>query len=555
MGLATFRSVLKALSLLSLLAVPLLSVAGVFPTVGLAPTYPLTAPAPSALTVQFTDAGLTSVQWNGTEMLASGVPSVCYVGLIQSDGSWTGGDANPSVSADVPNRTLTQKFAWGTIRYIYTTTETQLFADVTIQNTSSTAIGMFILQLAEIKFPSTPSEYDGSTPMIGWNMGDPTIIPTTFGASKLAITNEEVANPLMVGWPWALDAAKTIFPLRILTGRDSMYSTSYPFIDRQVPAGTSLEFKIGFRFGPAGASNYDLASDLYQRFATTFPYTLAWSDHRPIAQLFLTNPDCASATNPRCWFNDPTINVHTPAGIAAFQQRLLAFADTSIAICKAENAQAAITWDIEGQQFPQATSYIGDPRLIETLAPEMTGVIDAYFKKFADAGLQIGMTIRPQQLILSDSNQQAYQQDVADPGALMIQKVSYAHTRWGAKVFYVDSNGAMDNPIDPKFFKALTAAVPGILVIPEHANMEYYSITAPYGQLNMGCTGTPAEVRWAYPQAFSVFTISDTDITDDMAALVNSVTAGDVLFFRGWFNSTENPQVQQIYQQAAAAKK
>jgi hypothetical protein len=520
--------------------------------IGLAPTIPPDGPASPTVSIQFTGAGLSSVQWGGTEMLATGTPSIGWIGLIQPDGSWTTGDSNPTTTTDVANSVLTQKFAWGSIRYAYTTTETQLFADVTVQNTSTTPIGEFIIQLLELKFPSTPSEYDGSDPMVAWNMGNPSIIPTTFGSGKLEVTNEDVANPLMVGWPWPIDAAKTTFPLLVLTGGDSMLPSSFPFINRQVPAGGSLEFKIGFRFGPATATNYQLAGDLYQRFATTFPYTLQWTDHRPIAQLFLTNPNGTYATNPRCWFGDSTVDTTTPAGIAAFQQRVLAYADQSISICKAENAQAAITWDIEGQQFPQNTSYIGDPRLVDTLAPEMSGVIDAYFKKFTDAGLKIGMTIRPQQLVLSDDNQQAYQEEVADPGALMIQKIAYANKRWGATVFYVDSNGAPDNPMDPKFFQAVTSAVPGILVIPEHANMEYYSITAPYGQLNMGVTGTPANVIWTYPKAFSVFTISDGDVTDNLSTLVNSVMRGDVLFFRGWFDANEIPQVQQIYQQAAA---
>jgi hypothetical protein len=226
-----------------------------------------------------------------------------------------------------------------------------------------------------------------------------------------------------------------------------------------------------------------------------------------------------------------------------------------VAICKAENAQAAITWDIEGQQFPQNTSFIGDPRLEPTLAPELDPVIDAYFKKFTDSGIKIGMTIRPQQLILSNDNQQAYQQEVADPGALMIQKIQYAKQRWGATVFYVDSNGAPDDPMDPAFFQAVVNAVPGILLIPEHSNMRYYSITAPYGQLNMGVTGTPANVQLAYPQAFSVTTVSDADVTGNMAALVKSVARGDVLFFRGWFAANENPMVTQIYQQAAGGSK
>jgi hypothetical protein len=248
------------------------------------------------------------------------------------------------------------------------------------------------------------------------------------------------------------------------------------------------------------------------------------------------------------------VDTTTPAGIAAFQQRVLAYAQQSVAICRAENAQAAITWDIEGQQFPQPTTFIGDPRLIDTLDPEMSGVIDQYFRTFTDAGIRVGMTIRPQQLVLSDSNEEAAQTEVADPGQLMIQKMTYAYNRWGATVFYVDSNGAPDSPMDPKFFQEVAAALPNVLIIPEHANMEYYSITAPYGQLNMGVTGTPADVLEAYPDAFRVFTISDGDVTGNESALVNAVGRGDVLFFRGWFNANENPQVEQIYQAAGVKR-
>ena len=552
MGMAVLGSVFRFLLLLSIFGFPLLGVAGGPSSVGVAPTIPANAPASPAVSIHFGSAGLSSLQWNGTEMLASGVPTLGYVGLIQPDGSWTSGSQTPVTSADPANRVLTQTYPWGTVRYAYTATETQLFANVTIQNTSTTPVGMIIVQLAEIQFPTTPQEYDGSDPMVGWNMGNPTIIPTTFGTGKLVVTNEDVANPLMVGWPWTLNTAKTIFPLRVLTGKDAMYPSSFPFINRPIPAGGSMEFKIGFRFGPATATTYQLAGDLYQTFANAFPYTLQWSDHRPIAQLFLTNPNGTYATNPRCWFGDSTVDTTTPAGIAAFQQRVLAYAANSVAICKAENAQAAITWDIEGQQFPQATSYIGDPRLVDTLAPELSGVIDAYFKTFTDAGLKVGMTIRPQQLVLSDDNQQAYQEDVADPGALMIQKIQYAKQRWGATVFYVDSNGAPDNPMSPAFFQEVTNAIPGILLIPEHSNLEYYSNTAPYGQLNMGVTGTPANVQLAYPKAFSVTTISDGDVADNLAALVSSVARGDILFFRGWFAANENAQVQQIYGQAAA---
>ena len=52
------------------------------------------------------------------------------------------------------------------------------------------------------------------------------------------------------------------------------------------------------------------------------------------------------------------------------------------------NAQGMITWDIEGQEYPHATSYIGDPRKVSLLAPEMEPMADAYFAKFRRGGPQ-----------------------------------------------------------------------------------------------------------------------------------------------------------------------
>jgi hypothetical protein len=67
----------------------------------------------------------------------------------------------------------------------------------------------------------------------------------------------------------------------------------------------------------------------------------------------------------------------------------------------------------------------------------------------------------------------------------------------------------------------------------------------------IGEVGTPANVRLAYPNAFSTYTIDNGDVTDNLQALTNSVASGDILFFDGWYNSTSNAQVEQIYQAAA----
>src|SRR5206468_1864375 len=109
------------------------------------------------------------------------------------------------------------------------------------------------------------------------------------------------------------------------------------------------------------------------------------------------------------WLIDPTVNVFTPEGVANLKTRVLSLADSSISILKSMNAQGMVTWDIEGQQFPHSTSYVGDPTQFATLAPEMAGIADAYFKKFTDAGLRVGICIRPQQFVLAPGGGSAQQ--------------------------------------------------------------------------------------------------------------------------------------------------
>ncbi len=204
--------------------------------------------------------------------------------------------------------------------------------------------------------------------------------------------------------------------------------------------------------------------------------TLNWTDHRPIGELFPSGsgPAGHSATNPNGWFNDPNVNVTTPAGLAAFRTRLLAYADTSIQVLKWMNAQGAITWDIEGEQYDRA-DYIGDPRLATQLALELAfqNTIDAYFKTFTDAGLRVGVTIRAQD-VQFDANG-PYQVTSTNLAKSLIDKINYAKTHWGATLFYIDSN---DPNMDGAIFKQVSDAVPGVLLIPELQNTKDYAYSA-----------------------------------------------------------------------------
>jgi hypothetical protein len=274
--------------------------------------------------------------------------------------------------------------------------------------------------------------------------------------------------------------------------------------------------------------------------ARVFRQTLVWPDRRPIASLVLATSGAGWSKNPRGWFIDPSVDVTTKDGLERFHQRVLKWADTSIAVMRSMGAQGMVTWDIEGEQYPQRTSYIGDPRLVNQLAPEMTGVIDEYFRRFRMAGFRVGVTVRPQQLVVAADGKSARQELPGDPAKVLVEKIQYAKARWGATLFYVDSNRGSS------ILARVASAVPGILLIPEHARPRYFAITAPYSDLRDRIWGTPRLIRWLYPGCFSVIYLADGDLAGKRDEIVRQLAEGNVAMFRGWFPDPANHRIREL---------
>ena len=504
----------------------------------------------SGVAISVGSTGLTSLRYNGTEFISSGDLRVNSI-LLNTGSTTTYADLTASVSFDSTRQEVTRSYSWGSIKIRYAVVGNRVSMIITTANTSPYIIQGLSYEPVALKLPQAPTEYDGNTPMLGSSVGGPTLIQMSFGSGVVVFANDDPSLPLMTGFPWALNKpTNTIFPLRINTDRDNMYPSFFPYINRPIASGGTDQISLSLRFGPPGSTLISLGQDVYQGFAAAFPQKLNWGDHRAIGMLVLATAAAGWPTNPRGYFLDPTVNVTTSAGVSAFQTRVLAYADTSIAILKSMNAQGMITWDIEGEQYPHATTYACDPRMLDTLAPEMSGVADAYFKKFRDAGLRVGVCLRPQQLVI-DSSGNASQLDVADPASLLIAKIAYAKNRWGATMFYVDSNGGPNDPIDASIFQKVLAAYPDVLLVPEHKNTSYYAYTAPYRELRSGYASTAPDVRLVYPNAMSVVSTPDGDITGRYNDLVTAVQQGDALMFRSWFDDEPgNSQVKSIYQLA-----
>ncbi|MGO8764899.1 MAG: hypothetical protein ACLQSR_07155 [Limisphaerales bacterium] len=275
------------------------------------------------------------------------------------------------------------------------------------------------------------------------------------------------------------------------------------------------------------------------------PIPLQWPDRRPIGELFLASGYHSSPANPRGWFNDQSLNVIGTNGPEQFRQALFKYTDQSIAVLKKTGAQGVIVWDLEGEQYPHKTTFIGDPRLVQRLAPEMDPVADEFFRRLRDAGLRVGVTIRPQQLVFGDNGPR--QTTVFDIKRVLLEKIDYARKRWGATLFYVDSNDGLWRPDELWQLRRVAAERPDILLIPEHSDALYRGFCAPYVSVrNNGLPATSTLVQKLFPHSFEVLNLGDA--TNDPAAIAGAMEKGDVLLFRAWYWNSDCDLLERVEQ-------
>jgi hypothetical protein len=197
---------------------------------------------------------------------------------------------------------------------------------------------------------------------------------------------------------------------------------------------------------------------------------------------------------------------------------------------------------------------------------------------YRDAGFKVGVTIRPQRVTLVWDRpghlQMAWDNDEdwwgkKEPPAdiqdfwfhQMEMKIRFARQRWGATIFYIDSNGAAGGVLPALIFRRLAEEFPDVLLIPEHSTFAYWNCCAPYRDLTRLSADniTPPAVRRVYPgpdghsPCFSVICPTFASMRRCWPQLVQEIRQGDILLYQGWFDCAEIPAVKAAY--AAAAKK
>ncbi len=541
------------------------------------------AGADAQLQVTYGGKGVQSLSYNGFGLEDTGAfPAdafhIYHMGATDlsgnpvTSGQFGWGENNNGESWNAQTNTETYSFSWGSISTQFVQNGNNLDMIVTETNNPGSGIifdGAQIFPLA-LHFPIDPNGFNGYT-QYAITTTDPAVSVADygFGVVTSVVPNESIA--MYGGWSNVGNA--TYSPLMTTTAPDGL-ATFLPHVNTPVQPGSSLSYTVSLRFTPEGTAAD--ATDAYSSFAATYPSQMTWTDKRIIGTAYLASSPAGGGditqpggfpTNPRRYFNDPTVDITNPAGLQNFQDRMLAQAASNVANAKNMNSQGVITWDIEGEQYPQDTSYVCSPDQIATVAPEMESTItdanspyagqkldDAYFGTMSAAGLRIGLCLRPQAFTLG-ANGTASQQFLNGNAAIIANlenKARFANQRWGATIFYVDSvvdgNGGT---LDPAIFGQLITDLPNLLFIPEESTTRYYAYTAPfYSFIFHTTTGTAPAVYKSYPNAFGANLVNDVNpvtLAINTPQLIQAVSNGDILMGHADYWQLNDPVLVAIY--------
>ncbi len=279
--------------------------------------------------------------------------------------------------------------------------------------------------------------------------------------------------------------------------------------------------------------------------------TWGWKDRRPIGVMMLCRDNLGWATNPRGWFNDQAIDITTPEGLAAFHRRLDAQLDLTIALLREQDAQGVVFWDLEGRG--QTISYAGDPRQIARFAPEMDAVADRLFARLRAAGFAVGMALRAQDAVWAERGAGPQLRTVADPAALLADKVAYARTRWGATLFPVLGQSGSTIGMET-ITRRVVALHPDVLVMASAADADTYRWCGVWQDDQAPSLPDPTTARRAIEGAFGVYKALDAPLLEQrFADLVRGVVAGDILTFRAWWRDPGHAVLKRIRDAARPA--
>ncbi len=548
------------------------------------------------------EGGLSRLSWAGTDLLKDGRPQVKRVvferettddkGIVSCSFEKLEG-ADPKVGFDRAARRLTCGYPWGSVSFAYAPGPDRLGITVTISNRSRQTIADFEIVLMALRFPTAPSKPEHGR----WIETPPDRLPVVeaaWGGQKLLICGEALM-PYQFGLTQGGKPESDV----VLRGGVNMMEpggVSYPLLGLpRVPAGQDLAIPLSLRpasaeacrLWPVEPPNKKSISDVCAAFQKYHQPRLSWKDRRPIGTVFVGKGK-GPGNNPRNWFDRKDLDVRTPAGKSELRKLFMELADRSIQSLKKTNAQGVIVWDPEGSENPHPVTYVGDPRMVKILAPEVEDIYPEFFKKFLDAGLRTGCCIRPTQVYF-DQKKGKWDHGTGSHGPernplgddfgkiwpkglpwwrfypvveRMCRKIEYARKNWGCTIFYVDTNGVFRQVgekeefrwalLDSHVWRDILRRHPDVLLIPELSTWApaQWAYAAQYLQPPYSPASTPPYLAELLPGSFSVcqsVNLPPADWDKRRGELLDGVRRGDSMFFRGWFECGYNEKIRRLY--------
>jgi len=476
--------------------------------------------------------------------------------VFAESGDRRSGEAVVARQLEPATGTLALTYPWGSIVAKYDAIGTdRLDITLTVTNGTEEQLERLMVQVARLNYPEVPKVSRIGTPptsFTGGNFGAanagqrPPVVLVDYGTGCLLVAGDRDTDDFTAG-VFSAEGSGMI-------NRAGIGLTA-------IGPGEAKTAVLSLRFGPSGSTLRSLGGDVLDAYVKAHPATLDWPDRRPIGKIFLASsgngPDRWD-TNPNRWFmNAADLDVSTDAGKAAFREKVLKYTDGAVAALKHLDAQGGITWDPEGQRTGH--TYYGDPRIIQWIAPEMEyrgtnelATVDAYFKKFEDAGLRHGICVRPQRV--RPEGRYWVQDEMSTREERMAQlgaKIDYAVKRWGSTLIYIDS----DYAVTADEYRELHERFPTVLLIPEWEQPLHYAYTAPLQSFfHHGITGTPESIRDLYPKAFIVNMMDNIGQVDESVRqkVGASVRSGDVPMINGWYIHAGMEAVRGLYETKAS---
>ena len=142
----------------------------------------------------------------------------------------------------------------------------------------------------------------------------------------------------------------------------------------------------------------------------------------------------------------------------------------------------------------------------------------------------------------------------------LTRKIRFAHDRWGATLFYIDSTVNADRGVLPAaIFSQVAKAFPDSLLIPEESTPLFYACTAPFKSfIYNNASGTDPEIESLYPEAFSAVLINNVSpdkLSGAEPELTRHAAHGDILMGQVNYREPNNAVIASIYRRGAVKRR